>query len=62
MVKVKNNITIELMFAGINMFLARLRLIVTKMSFEKGQKHIYAQEHQMYYYYNDFKGQLLYKK
>jgi hypothetical protein len=32
------------------------------MSSEKGQKHIYAQEHQMYYYYNDFKGQLLYKK
>ena len=36
------------MFAVINMFLARL---------EKGQKHIYAQEHQLYYYYNKFKGQ-----
>ena len=23
-----------------------------KMSSEKGQKHIYAQEHQLYYYYN----------
>ena len=32
------------MFAGINMFLARLRLIL-------------AQEHQLYYYYNKFKGQ-----
>ena len=49
-------ITIELMFAGINMFLARLRLIL-KNEFEKGQKHIYAQEHQLYYYYNKFKGQ-----
>ena len=27
-----------------------------KMSSEKGQKHIYAQEHQLYYYYNDFRG------
>ena len=34
------NITIELMFAGI------------KNEFEKGQNHIYAQEHQLYYYYN----------
>ena len=43
------------MFAGVNMFLARLRLILAraagevKMSSEKGQKHIYAQEHQLYY-------------
>ena len=27
-----------------------------KMSFVEGQKHIYAQEHQLYYYYNNFKG------
>ena len=27
------------------------------MNSEKGQKHIYAQEHQLYYYYNKFKGQ-----
>ena len=27
-----------------------------KMSSEKGQKHIYAQERQLYYYYNNFKG------
>ena len=27
-----------------------------KMSSEEGQKHIYAQEHQLYYYYNNFKG------
>ena len=26
------------------------------MSSEEGQKHIYAQEHQLYYYYNNFKG------
>ncbi len=28
-----------------------------KISSEKGQKHIYAQEHQLYYYYNKFKWQ-----
>ena len=28
------------------------------MSSEEGQKHIYAQEHQLYYYYNNFKGLL----
>ena len=33
-----------------------------KTSYEEGQKHIYAQEHQLYYYYINFKGQLLYKK
>ena len=27
-----------------------------KMSSEKGQKHIYPQEHQLYYYYNNFRG------
>ena len=27
-----------------------------KMSSEKGQKHIYAQEHQLYCYYNNFRG------
>ena len=38
------------MFAGVNMFLARLRLILAraagevKMSSEKGQKHIYAKK------------------
>ena len=26
------------------------------MSSEKGQKHIYAQENQLYYYYNNFRG------
>ena len=50
-----SNITIELMIASVNMFLARLRLIF-KMSSEKGQKHIYALEHQFYYYYNNFRG------
>ena len=39
------------MVAGVNV-LARL----AKMSSEKGQKHIYAQEHQLYYYYNNFRG------
>ena len=53
------------MFAGINIFLARLRLILAqahaarvKMSSEEGQKHIYAQEHQLYYtIIISFKGQ-----
>ena len=45
------------MFAGINMFLARLRLRV-KMSLRRA-KNIYAQEHQLYYYYNKFKGQYI---
>ena len=26
------------------------------MSPEKGQEHIYAREHQLYYYYNNFRG------
>ena len=26
------------------------------MSSEEGQKHIYAQEHHLYYYYNNFRG------
>ena len=30
------------------------------MSSEEGQKHIYAQEHQLYYYYNNFKGHTVY--
>ena len=38
-----DNITIELMFLGINMFVAQL------MSYEEGQKHICFQEHQLYY-------------
>ena len=61
------------MFADINMFLARLRLILArvkmssgmarvKMSSEEGQKHIYAQEHQLYYYYSNFKGWLQHKR
>ena len=28
------------------------------MSSEEDQKHIYAQEHQLYYYYNNFKALL----
>ncbi len=46
------------------MFLARLRLILARAQrglklneYEKAQKHIYAQEHQLYYYYNKYKGQ-----
>ena len=33
-----------------------------KMRAEKGQKHIYAQEHQRYYYYNNFRGRLQQKR
>ena len=49
-------IVVQLMFAGINMFLALLkthfipRYAWAKMSFELGQKHIYAREHQRYCY------------
>ena len=28
------------------------------MSSEKGQKHAYAQEHQLYYHYNNCRGHL----
>ena len=55
-------ITIELTFAGINMFFGATQnhfspsVARVKMSSEKGQKHVYAQEH--YYYYNNFKGLL----
>ena len=42
-----------------NMFLARLRII---LSSEEGQKHIYAQEHQLNYYYNNLKGHIFEKK
>ena len=42
------------MFLGVNMCLARLRV----MSSDKSQKHIYTQEHQLYYYYNNFRGHL----
>ena len=31
------------------------------MSFDEGQEHIYAEEHQLYYYYNNFRGRLQYK-
>ena len=51
------------MFAGINNYvfgLTQTRFSPSaarvKMSSEEGQKHIYAQEHQLYYYYNKFKG------
>ena len=33
-----------------------------KMSTEEGQKHIYAQEHQLYYNYNNFKGHIFEQK
>lgn len=39
------------MFAGITTFLAH-------SEFEEDQKHIYAQEHQLYYNSSSFKGQL----
>ena len=32
------------------------------MSSEEDQKHIYAQGHQLYYYYNDFKGHIFDQK
>ena len=50
------------MFAGINMFWTRLRLILTRAVrrelkwAEKGRKHIYAREHKLYYYYYHFGG------
>ena len=50
------------MFVGTNMFWAQLRLNLAqveervKMSSEKGQKHIYTQEHKLYYYYYHFGG------
>ena len=50
------------MFVGTNMFWAQLRLNLAqveervKMSSEKGQKHIYAQEHNLCYYYYHFGG------
>ena len=54
------------MFLGINMFLAPLRFILAwarvKIKAEKGQKHIYAQEHQRYYYYNNSRGRLQQKR
>ena len=48
------NNTIEFMFAGTNMFWARLRLIQSEP--EMGPKHVYAQEHKRYYYYHHFGG------
>ena len=53
--------TIELMFAGIKMFLTPLRTYFSprvarvKISSEKSRKHTYAQEHQLYYFCNNFK-------
>ena len=32
------------------------------MSSEEGQKHIYAQEHHLYYYYNNFKDYIFEQK
>ena len=46
------------MFAGINMFLARLDQTHFKMRSEKSQKHIFAQGHQLYYCYTNFGGLL----
>ncbi len=49
-------IVIQLMFLGINMFLAHLkthfnpRCARAKNESESGQKHIYAREHQLYCY------------
>ena len=48
-------IVIELMFLGINMFLALLR---AQNDSESGQKHIHARERQLYFgllYYTRFK-------
>jgi len=59
------NNTIEFMFLGINMFWARLRLILARAvrrglnEPEKGPKHIYAKENNLlnlYYYYDHFGG------
>ena len=52
------------------MFWARLRLILAlaivlhllKMSAEKGPKYIYAEEHQLYYYYYNFEEHLVQKQ
>ena len=53
------------MFAGINMCIwpdsesfYSPSVARVKMSSEKGQKHIYVQEHQLYYYYNTFRRRL----
>ena len=50
------------MFTGITMFWARLRLVLARasrgrvMSSVKDIKHIYVQEHKLYYYYYHFGG------
>ena len=47
-------IVIELMFLGVNMFLALLKTDFSpRHEPESGQKHIYAREHQLYCYNND---------
>ena len=33
-----------------------------EMSSEEGQKHIYVEEHQLYYYYDNFKGHIFEQK
>ena len=39
-----------------------LGLTQAKMSAEKGPKHIYAEEHQLYYYYYNFEEHLVQKQ
>ena len=57
------------MFKGVNMFWAQLTqahfslsIARAKMSAEKGPKHIYAEEHQLYYYYYNFEEHLVQKQ
>ena len=45
-------ITIEMMFADVNV----IGSTQAKMSSETGQKHIYAQEHELYFNYNNSRG------
>ena len=55
-----NNVTIELMFADVNVFgLTQTHFYPSeasvKIELEKDEKHIYPQEHQLYYYHINFK-------
>lgn len=49
-------VLVQLIFLGINVFLALLRFILAlaKMSSESGQKHIFARKHQHYSYVIQF--------